>query len=153
MPPSKSLSARIAALAEEFPNWKHAECPLDEAESWTDDELRLYAYSGGYMLPPSRSKGSGKKNGEQIQEGLPLPPSLEILKTRLTNRGTDKPDQIKKRIDNALKEIQRGCKTPDPTCLIAHWVLNDDLKRASNGFIRMIECLYCQELGLSTFGQ
>ena len=78
MPPSKSLSARIAALAEEFPNWKHAECPLDEAESWTDDELRLYAYSGGYMLPPSRSKDSGKKNDEQIQEGLPLPPSLDI---------------------------------------------------------------------------
>ena len=93
------------------------------------------------------------KSFPETQTIFILPPSIDILKTRLTKRGTDKPDVIKKRLDNALKEIQRGCKTPDPTCLIAHWILNDDLKRSSNVFIRMVECLYNKELGLSSFGK
>ena len=41
----------------------------------------------------------------------------------------------------------------DPSCLIAHWILNDDLKRSSNAFIRLVECLYTQELGLTNYGQ
>lgn len=77
-----------------------------------------------------------------------MPPSLDILKIRLTQRQTDKPDQIQKRLDNALAEIQRGCKTPDPTSLIAYRVVNDDLKRTQNIFVRLVECLYQKELGL-----
>ena len=45
------------------------------------------------------------KSFPETQTIFMLPPSLEALKTRLTKRGTDKPDQIQKRLNNALTEI------------------------------------------------
>lgn len=78
-----------------------------------------------------------------------LPPSFESLKQRLTDRKTDTPEAIKKRLANALNEIQRGCRIPDPTSLIAYRIVNDKLERSQNNFIRLVECLYNEELGLS----
>jgi len=37
-----------------------------------------------------------------------LPPSIAKLKDRLTKRGTEEPDVVQKRIDNATAEIKRA---------------------------------------------
>lgn len=39
-----------------------------------------------------------------------LPPSTEELERRIRDRATDSPEQIKKRLDNALLEIEIGAK-------------------------------------------
>jgi len=52
-----------------------------------------------------------------------LPPSLEILKQRLTARGTDDPEVIEKRMAQASEEI-RQCSWYD------YIVINDDLEKA-----------------------
>ena len=49
-----AVRRRIAGLKEEYPGWKSEETPLDEAEHWTDEELRLYAYSNGYIKPRTK---------------------------------------------------------------------------------------------------
>jgi len=52
-----------------------------------------------------------------------LPPSLEELKKRLAGRGTDTPEVIGVRLDNALREIGE-CTDYD------HRIVNDDLAEA-----------------------
>lgn len=52
-----------------------------------------------------------------------LPPSLEILKKRLTDRGTDDPKEIQKRLSKASGEI-KNCSWYD------YIVINDDLEKA-----------------------
>jgi guanylate kinase len=52
-----------------------------------------------------------------------LPPSLEILKQRLTARGTDDPEVIEKRMAQASEEI-RHCSWYD------YIIINDDLEKA-----------------------
>ena len=53
-----------------------------------------------------------------------LPPSFEILESRLRGRGLDPPEQIARRLRNALGEI-RECIDFD------YVIVNDDLDRAS----------------------
>lgn len=55
------------------------------------------------------------------------PPSLEILETRLRGRGTDKEEDIRKRLDQARHEMafSRAANAP-----FEKVVVNDDLERA-----------------------
>ena len=52
---------------------------------------------------------------EQIKKAMPecvsvfiLPPSLQVLKDRLTKRGTDTPEKIEKRMERARAEIEKA---------------------------------------------
>lgn len=70
------------------------------------------------------------QGGLQVKRSMPesvlifiLPPSLKVLKERLTGRGTDAPDVVEKRLAKALNEIK----------LIGeydYYVVNDELDRA-----------------------
>ena len=75
---------------------------------------------------------------EQIRAKLPeavsifvMPPSLEVLKTRLTGRGTDSADIIEKRLAESLREIA-SAKEFD------YIVVNDDLDTAADNFVKII---------------
>lgn len=74
----------------------------------------------------------------QILEKIPdavsifvMPPSLEILKARLTGRGTDEQSIIDKRLFEALREISCA-KDYD------YIVVNDDLETAANEFVSIM---------------
>lgn len=71
---------------------------------------------------------------KQIREKMPecisifiMPPSLEVLKARLSGRGTDDAEVIEKRLGEALREIECA-KDYD------YIVVNDDLDTAANDF-------------------
>jgi guanylate kinase len=74
------------------------------------------------------------------------PPSITELKSRLVKRNTDSEAQLAVRLKNAVGEIDE--------CL-ALWkmiqfrVLNVDLERATEEFVKIIETLYGGELGRS----
>ena len=66
----------------------------------------------------------------QIREKKPqaisifiMPPSLEVLKNRLSNRGTETPELVEKRLKSALDEIARANEYD-------YIVVNDDLQEA-----------------------
>ena len=61
-----------------------------------------------------------------------MPPSFEVLKTRLSGRNTDSDEIVKKRLDEAIKEIA-SAKAYD------YIVVNDDLDEAVEDFIRIIK--------------
>jgi len=85
----------------------------------------------------------------QIREKMPdvvtifiLPPSLEELKRRLTSRGTDSPEVIEKRLNEALREIE-GSVDYDFV------VVNDRLEKAVDDFINILSVDKCKtELNL-----
>ena len=52
-----------------------------------------------------------------------MPPSMEILKQRMTGRGTDSPEVIAKRMENAEAEIAQKD-------VYQHIIVNDDLEKA-----------------------
>jgi len=58
-------------------------------------------------------------------------PSLEILKQRLSKRGTEDPQTIEKRLRNAEKEIAGKS-------IYRHVIVNDDLSTATDEFIRVV---------------
>ncbi len=75
---------------------------------------------------------------EQIREKMPeavsifiMPPSLEVLKKRLTGRGTDSAEVIEKRLNEALREIA-SAKDYD------YIVVNDDLETAADDFVKIM---------------
>ncbi len=75
---------------------------------------------------------------EQIRAKMPdavsvfiMPPSLEILKNRLTGRGTDSQEVIDKRLNEALREIA-SAKDFD------YIVVNDDLETAADNFVAIM---------------
>ncbi|MGB0513266.1 MAG: guanylate kinase [Wenzhouxiangellaceae bacterium] len=60
-----------------------------------------------------------------------LPPSLEVLRRRLTGRGTDRPDVIARRLGEARHEMQ--------ACLEFDWIIvNDDFDAACRQLISVI---------------
>jgi guanylate kinase len=60
-----------------------------------------------------------------------MPPSLEVLKKRLTGRGTDSAEVIEKRLNEALREIA-SAKDYD------YIVVNDDLETAADDFVKIM---------------
>ena len=61
-----------------------------------------------------------------------MPPSLEVLRQRLASRGTDRPEVIAMRIENAGREMaQRD--------VYRHVVVNDDLETAITELIHIID--------------
>ena len=75
---------------------------------------------------------------EQIRGKMPeavsifiMPPSLEVLKKRLTGRGTDSAEVIEKRLNEALREIA-SAKDYD------YIVVNDDLETAADDFVKIM---------------
>jgi guanylate kinase len=61
-----------------------------------------------------------------------MPPSLEALRRRLENRGTDSPEVIDLRLENAKQEM--SCKE-----LYRHVIVNDQLSDAVAELIGIIE--------------
>jgi len=77
-----------------------------------------------------------------------FPPTLQDLKQRLEKRGTETEESLSLRMKNAQIEIKRGIEKDDPQHLIGYRIINGDLNKASKLFIKMIEILYCNELGI-----
>ncbi len=74
----------------------------------------------------------------QVRESHPqacqifiLPPSLEVLRKRLTGRGTDQPDVIARRLGEAQREMS--------ACMEFDWiVINDDFDQAREQLMAII---------------
>jgi len=60
-----------------------------------------------------------------------MPPSEEVLRDRLEKRGTDDPAVIRRRMENARKEMAVKDR-------YRHIIVNDDLSRAVNQFVDII---------------
>ncbi len=103
-------------------------------------------YYGTPKAPVLKAVESGKDmlievdvNGAyQIFEKIPdavsifiMPPSLEVLKNRLTGRGTDSQEVIDKRLFEALREIA-SAKDYD------YIVVNDNLETAADDFVSIM---------------
>lgn len=65
-----------------------------------------------------------------------LPPSFEVLATRLRNRGTDEPEVIERRLAVARSEMAEAD-------WFDHRVVNDDLQTAAGEFVEILE--QCRE--------
>ena len=61
-----------------------------------------------------------------------LPPSVETLRERLTKRGTETPDVIKKRVSEAAREIEQAYNYD-------YVIVNDDLDTAISDFLNVIK--------------
>jgi guanylate kinase len=61
-----------------------------------------------------------------------MPPSLEILRQRLTGRGGDSPEQVEKRLRNATDEMARKD-------MYHHIIVNDRLEETINALGSLIE--------------
>jgi guanylate kinase len=75
----------------------------------------------------------------QVKEKMPeavlifiLPPSREVLEARLTGRGTEKPEDIKKRLETAESEMKQA---PN----FDYRVINDDLSECARQIMDIIE--------------
>jgi guanylate kinase len=60
-----------------------------------------------------------------------LPPSFEVLKTRLTTRGTESAAELELRLRNSFEEVQRFTE-------FEYIVINDSVERASGDLRRII---------------
>lgn len=79
------------------------------------------------------------QGAEQVRKTLPeatsifiLPPSFAILSERLSNRGTDAPEVVAKRLEKARNEIEQAY-------LFDYAVINDDLIQAEADLLHIIK--------------
>lgn len=79
------------------------------------------------------------QGGEQLKRRFPetvlillVPPSMEVLASRLRGRQTDSAEQIEKRLQAARDEIERGASTYD------YLVVNADLARAETDLVSIV---------------
>jgi guanylate kinase len=70
--------------------------------------------------------------GDQAQVIFIEPPSIDELKKRLNNRGTDKPEVIRERIENAQRELARKNDYD-------YLIMNDDVDRAYQSLKSVVE--------------
>ncbi len=63
-----------------------------------------------------------------------LPPSMEVLEKRLRSRGTEKEEDIQRRLEIAKNEMKRSVDYD-------YNVINDDLDRASNNVLDILKTL------------
>ena len=61
-----------------------------------------------------------------------MPPSMDVLRQRLTQRGTDSRAVIEKRLENAAREMEQKD-------LYRHVIVNDDLEIAMNELIGIVK--------------
>lgn len=61
-----------------------------------------------------------------------MPPSMEVLQQRLAGRGTDNPDVVEKRLQNAVREMAHRDR-------YRHIIVNDDLDRAADKLIDIVK--------------
>lgn len=114
--------------------------------------LEWAVYSGNYYGTPKESVLRKMEEGKdvlleidvqgalQIKETFPeavlifiLPPSVEELRKRLTERGRETPEQIKQRIDAAKQELSRSEN-------YQYAVVNDDLQECVEAIREIIRC-------------
>lgn len=69
-----------------------------------------------------------------------LPPSMEVLKNRITRRGRDSKENIKKRLNCAYQEFNFIKE-------YNYYIINDDLSNAVNSLIAIIEAERCRVKG------
>ena len=75
-----------------------------------------------------------RKNLEKTISIFIMPPSFEVLKARLSGRGTDSEEMVNKRLNEALAEIARATEYD-------YIVVNDKLDEAVNDVITIIKNL------------
>ena len=78
------------------------------------------------------------QGARQVREALPdaiqvfiAPPSTEVLRERLLERGTDSPEVIRKRLEVAREELEAQHEFP-------HVIVNDDLGRAVQELVDLV---------------
>lgn len=71
-----------------------------------------------------------------------VPPSIEVLKNRLKNRGTDTEEEINTRVQNALKELQK-VKSYD------YIIINNDLEESLLDFKAILRAELCKTTTVS----
>jgi guanylate kinase len=79
------------------------------------------------------------QGARQVRAAMPdalqvfiAPPSLEVLKQRLTGRGTDEQDEVERRL--ALAEQELAAKSE-----FSHVIVNDDLDQAKRDLVQLVE--------------
>ncbi len=116
-----------------------------------DELLEFNKYLDNYYGTPRKPVEEVMNNGgeiiievdvngaAQIREKLPeavsvfiMPPSLEVLKKRLSGRGTESDELVQKRLNEALNEISRASEYD-------YIVVNDDLSEAVDDFVSIIK--------------
>lgn len=116
-----------------------------------DDLLEYNEYLGNYYGTPRSPVENAVNSGSEIiievdvngaaniRKRLPeavsvfiMPPSFEVLKARLSGRGTDKPEVVEKRLNAALAEIARADEYD-------YIVVNDDLDTAVEDFLGIVK--------------
>ena len=112
--------------------------------------LEYNTYSGNYYGTPKAPVEEAIKNGQDIVVEVDVngaanirksmldnisifiaPPSIEILKSRLSSRGTETEEEIKKRMDVSLGEIARANEYD-------YIVINDELESAVKDIVDII---------------
>lgn len=66
------------------------------------------------------------------------PPSLEVLEERLRGRGTESEESVRRRLGNALCELEYGMQEGH----FDHVVVNDDIDRATKDFEEFVRGLF-----------
>ena len=116
-----------------------------------DELLEFNKYLDNYYGTPRKPVEEVMNNGgeiiievdvngaAQIREKLPeavsvfiMPPSFEVLKKRLSGRGTESDELVQKRLNEALNEISRASEYD-------YIVVNDDLSEAVDDFVSIIK--------------
>lgn len=67
------------------------------------------------------------------------PPSLEVLQARLTRRGSETPESLRRRLDLAALETEQEKSSP----LCQHHIVNDDLETATEELVKIIDGCLC----------
>lgn len=115
-----------------------------------DELLEHNVFVGNYYGTPKAPVINCIENGQdmfievdvngaaQIRQKMPdavsifvMPPSLEVLKSRLCGRGTDSDGIITKRLDEALREISRATEYD-------YIVVNDNLEKAVDDVVAIM---------------
>ena len=102
-----------------------------------------------HLLNPPSSRGTARgapvvleielQGARQVREKMPeavqvfiAPPSRETLRTRLVGRGTDTPEQVKRRLETADAEL---AAQPE----FQHVVVNDRLEDALDELVEIVQ--------------
>ena len=91
------------------------------------DPIREKLRAGIHVLLDIEVQGAGQVK-EKMPEAIAIfltPPSLEVLETRLRDRGTDTEEKIKRRLETAKKELEQAERYD-------YIVVNDTIEQAVN---------------------